>query len=87
MANDKNCRVGLSFRNLRNIREEDLQENEFRVRSESGQMKPDSACNTYPRVCVCVFCCGIFGQTERGHRITRDRNENIVPRSYISFVP
>lgn len=60
MANDKNCRVGLSFRNLRNIREEDLQENEFRVRSESGQMKPDSACNTYPRVCVCVFSVVVY---------------------------
>lgn len=89
MANDKNWRVGLSFRNLRNIREEDLQENEFRVRSESGQMKPDSACNTYPYVCmcVCVSSSGIFEQTEGGHRITRDRNENIVPPSYISFVP
>lgn len=60
MANDKNCRVGLSFRNLRNIREEDLQENEFRVRSESGQMKPDSACNTYPRACVCVFSVVVY---------------------------
>lgn len=38
-------------------------------------------------VCVCVSSSGIFGQTEGGHRITRDRNENIVPPSYISFVP
>lgn len=80
MANDKNWRVGLSFRNLRNIREEDLQENEFRVRSESGQMKPDSACNTYPRacVCVCVFPLLVYSGKQRAGIGSREIGTKIL---------
>lgn len=90
MANDKNWRVvGLSYRNLRNIREEDLQENEFRVRSESGQMKPDSACNTCVHVCVCVcfpfWSGGIFGQT-RARASDHAREERKYCSTKLHFV-